>query len=65
MLVTAVDAVRTRWPATTGSRRIVPLKYGDTDLNAINIPTIETTFTHVSVVWGTTRHDVPFGATAA
>lgn len=39
------------------------LKYGETDLNSLDIPTIETAFDQVSIVWGSDRHDVPFGAT--
>lgn len=43
----------------------ISLKYGETDLNALEIPTIDTAFTHASIVWGDTRRDVPFGESSA
>jgi 2'-5' RNA ligase len=45
---------------THGFTPHMSLKYGEMDLNSLDIPTIETAFDQVSVVWGSQRIDVPF-----
>jgi 2'-5' RNA ligase len=64
MLVAAVGSAGFSVARDHGFTPHMTLFYGETDLNALDIPTIETAFTQVSIVWGETRHDVPFGSAA-
>jgi 2'-5' RNA ligase len=64
MLVGAIDGGPYFVNKLHGYTPHMSLAYGNVDLNSLDIPTIETAFPHVSIVWGETRHDVPFGSAA-
>jgi 2'-5' RNA ligase len=64
MLVAAIGSAGFSVARDHGFTPHMTLLYGGTDLNALDIPTIETVFSSVSIVWGETRHDVPFGSAA-
>jgi 2'-5' RNA ligase len=65
MLIAALDDSPYRVARDHGFTPHMTLLYGGMDLNSLDIPTIETAFTHVSIMWGETRHDVPFGPAAS